>query len=174
MTATRLIFDLAGAIAVVFAAVMVMHRHPVKSLLSIVVSFFALAVGFVLLSAPFLAAIQVIVYAGAILVLFLFVTMLLNLQTEQAAPDRRPFQRGLGLVGIVAFAAILFAAVRRSDVPAGLSGKPPASGRIEPLARALFSQAALPFEAVSILLLASLTGAFILMRRERPGGGSAP
>ena len=132
-------------------------------------SFFALAVGFVLLSAPFLAAIQVIVYAGAILVLFLFVTMLLNLQTEQASSDRRPFQRGLGLVGIVAFAAILFAAVRRSEVPAGAGH--PASGRIEPLAQALFSEAALPFEAVSILLLASLTGAYVLMRRERSGGG---
>jgi NADH-quinone oxidoreductase subunit J len=172
VTAGRLIFDLAGAVAVIFAAVMVMHRHPIKSLLAIVVSFFAIGVAFVMLSAPFLAAIQVIVYAGAILVLFLFVTMLLNLQTEQSAGARRPFQPALGRLAIVVFSAILLSAVRRSSVPAGLSGRRPPSGRVEPLARALFSQAALPFEAVSVLLLASLTGAAVLMRRDRKDGGA--
>jgi len=168
VSGARLVFDLAGAVAIVFAGIMVVHRNPIKSLLAVVVSFFAIAVGFVMLSAPFLGAIQVIVYAGAILVLFLFVTMLLNLDTESASSDRRPFQRGLALLGIVVFAAILLSAVRRSGSIVGPSGEPPATGEIEPLARALFSQAALPFEAVSILLLASLTGAYLLMRREPP------
>jgi len=166
VTAPRLIFDLAGAVAILFAAIMVVHRNPIKSLLAIVVSFFAIAVGFVMLSAPFLAAIQVIVYAGAILVLFLFVTMLLNLQTEEATVDRHPIQRVLSLLGIVGLAAILLSAVRRSASTA-VSGQSVPTGQVEPLARALFTQAALPFEAVSILLLASLTGAYILMRRER-------
>lgn len=172
MNAARLIFDLAGAVAVVFGGVMVVHRNPIKSLLAVVVSFFALAVGFVLLSAPFLAAIQVIVYTGAILVLFLFVTMLLNLSTEEAAVDRRPIQRSLALVGIVLFAGMLLAAVRGNGEAAASSGHPPATGAIEPLAEALFSRAALPFEAVSVLLLASLTGAYILMRRERSGSAA--
>jgi NADH-quinone oxidoreductase subunit J len=172
VNAARLIFDVAGAVAILFAGVMVAHRNPIKSLLAIVVSFFAIAVAFVLLSAPFLAAIQVIVYAGAILVLFLFVTMLLNLPTEEVTPDRRPFQRFLALAGIVLFAGMLLAAVRGSGESAGSSGQPPATGAIEPLAQALFSRAALPFEAVSVLLLASLTGAFILMRRERSGSGA--
>ena len=172
MNGARLVFDVAGAVAVLFAGVMVVHRNPIKSLLAIVVAFFALAVGFVVLSAPFLAAIQVIVYAGAILVLFLFVTMLLNLPTEEEAVDRRPFQRLLALVGIVLFAGMLLAAVRRTGESAGASGLPPATGEIEPLAQALFSRAALPFEAVSVLLLASLTGAYVLMRRERSGSGS--
>ena len=171
MTAARLAFDLCGAIAILFAAVMVMHRNPIKSLLAIVVSFFAIGAAFVLLSAPFLAAIQVIVYAGAILVLFLFVTMLLNLQTEQAAVDRRPFQRALGFVGIVALAAILLAAIRTSPGTPESAGRRSASGQVEPLAGALFSQAALPFEAVSVLLLASLTGATILMKRDPRGNG---
>jgi NADH-quinone oxidoreductase subunit J len=166
VSAARLIFDLAGAVAILFAAVMVVHRNPIKSLLAIVVSFFAIAVGFVLLSAPFLAVIQVIVYAGAILVLFLFVTMLLNLETEEEARDQRFFQRVLSLVGIVAFAAFLLGAIRKSGSVAGSSGLPIATGEIAPLARALYSQAALPFEAVSILLLASLTGAYLLMRRS--------
>jgi NADH-quinone oxidoreductase subunit J len=161
----RLFFDLAGAVAILFAAVMVVHRNPIKSLLAIVVSFFAVAVGFVLLSAPFLAVIQVIVYAGAILVLFLFVTMLLNLDTEEEARDRRFFQRALSLAGIVAFAAFLLGAIGQTGSIAGSSGLPKGTGQIHPLARALFTQAALPFEAVSILLLASLTGAYLLMRR---------
>lgn len=172
MNAARLVFDLCGAVAFVFAAIMVVHRNPIKSLLAIVVSFFAIGVAFVLLAAPFLAAIQVIVYAGAILVLFLFVTMLLNLQTEEAAADRRPFQRALAFVGIVALAAILLAAVRLAPANPGISGLRPATGQVEPLAAALFSQAALPFEAVSVLLLASLTGASILMKRD--GRGSDP
>ncbi len=165
MSPARVIFDLAGAVAIVFAAVMVVHRNPVKSLLAVVVSFFAIAVGFVMLSAPFLAVIQVIVYAGAILVLFLFVTMLLNLDTEERIRDTRFFQRSLSLVAIVAFAAFLLGAIRKTGAVAGSSGLPPAGGEVEPLARALYSQAALPFEAVSILLLASLTGAYLLMRR---------
>jgi NADH-quinone oxidoreductase subunit J len=172
VSAARLLFDLAGMIAVLFAAIMVIHRNPIKSLLAIVVSFFALAVGFVMLSAPFLAAIQVIVYAGAILVLFLFVTMLLNLQTEETTADRRPIQRALALAGIVGLAAILLSATHRSGESFGVSGQPATTGRIDLLAHALFTQAALPFEAVSILLLASLTGAYILMRREPPGGVS--
>lgn len=172
MNGARLLFDVAGAVAVVFAGIMVIHRNPIKSLLAIVVSFFAIAVGFVMLAAPLLAAIQVIVYAGAILVLFLFVTMLLNLDTEEASADRRPFQKALALLGIVVFAAILLSAVRRSGETAGVSGQPPATGQVEPLARALFSQAALPFEAISVLLLASLTGAYLLMRRERPGSAA--
>ncbi len=165
MNAARLAFDVAGAVAILFAAVMVVHRNPIKSLLAIVVSFFAIAAGFVLLSAPFLAVIQVIVYAGAILVLFLFVTMLLNLDTEEEARDPRFLQRLFSLAGIVAFAAFLLGAVRRSGSAVRPSGLPPATGEIAPLARALYSRAALPFEAVSILLLASLTGAYLLMRR---------
>lgn len=165
MNVARLAFDVAGAVAILFAAVMVVHRNPIKSLLAVVVSFFAIAVGFVLLSAPFLAVIQVIVYAGAILVLFLFVTMLLNLDTEQEGGDPRFLQRVFSLLGIVAFAAFLLGAIRRSGAVVRPSGLPPATGEIAPLARALYSRAALPFEAVSILLLASLTGAYLLMRR---------
>jgi NADH-quinone oxidoreductase subunit J len=76
------IFFLFAAMAVIFAAVVVIHRNPVVSALSLVASFFALAVMYVLLDAPFMAALQVIVYAGAIMVLFLFVIMLLNLQHQ--------------------------------------------------------------------------------------------
>jgi len=166
VSAPRLIFDIAGAAAVVFAAILVVHRNPIKGLLAAVVSLFAIAGEFVLLSSPFLAAIQVIVYAGAILVLFLFVLMLLNLDREAGPEEGHRMQKLLGFVAIVLFAGMMLAAVRSSGALAGSSGEPAPTGEVVPLAAALFSQAALPFEAVSILLLAALVGAFVLARRD--------
>src|SRR5687768_13393046 len=96
------IFFLFAAIAVIFALVVVLHRNPVVGALSLVASFFALAVMYVLLEAPFLAALQVIVYAGAIMVLFLFVIMLLNLK-QVAEPPSRPVQQFLGYTTCAAF-----------------------------------------------------------------------
>ncbi len=165
----RIAFDLAAAAAVLFASVMVVHKHPVKSVLALVVAFFGLAVCFVLLSAPFLAAIQVIVYAGAILVLFLFVLMLLNVDVEARLPgDRRPLHVFLSSGALLLFAAALLSLLRRegASVPAGRYG--PAGAEIAPLARLLFSDYLLPFEALSVLLLAALVGAFVLARREGP------
>src|SRR5256885_4827808 len=97
------IFFFFAAVAVIFALVVVLHRNPVVGALSLVVSFFALAVMYVLLDAPFLAALQVIVYAGAIMVLFLFVIMLLNLQ-HVSEPATRPIQQFLGYTASAAFA----------------------------------------------------------------------
>ncbi|MEO8430566.1 MAG: NADH-quinone oxidoreductase subunit J [Acidobacteriota bacterium] len=165
--AERIAFDLAAAVMVVFASVMVVHKHPVKSVLALVVGFFALAVCYVVLSAPFIAAIQVIVYAGAILVLFLFVLMLLNVEVEARIPaDRRPLQVVISSAALILFAGALLSLLRRegASVPAGRSG--PAGAEIAPLARLLFSEYLLPFEALSVLLLAALVGAFVLARRE--------
>src|ERR1700682_1722848 len=100
------IFFFFAAIAVIFAALVVLHRNPVVGALSLVASFFSLAVMYVLLEAPFLAALQVIVYAGAIMVLFLFVIMLLNLQ-HQHEPHTRPVQQFLGFTGSAAFGIAL-------------------------------------------------------------------
>ncbi len=167
----RVLFDAALALAVLFAAVMVVHRHPVKSVLALVVSFVALAVGFVLLSAPFIAVIQVIVYAGAILVLFLFVIMLLNISEEERGRDSHPIQRFLSGAALVLFAAIFLSLVRShgAAIPAGGPVSSTAgNGEVAPLARLLFSEYLLPFEALSVLLLAALVGAFVLAQRE-PG-----
>jgi NADH-quinone oxidoreductase subunit J len=163
----RLVFDAAAAVAVIFAGVMVVHRHPVKSVLALVVSFFALAVAYVLLAAPFIAVIQVIVYAGAILVLFLFVLMLLNLPQEARSADRRPVQRLLAGLGLLVFAVLLLGLLRSHGTAVPTAAAPDtAGGEIAPLARLLFSEYLLPFEALSVLLLAALVGAFLLARRE--------
>src|SRR5882672_2661514 len=103
---TFAIFFFFAAIAVIFAFVVILHRNPVVGALSLVASFFALAVMYVLLEAPFLAALQVIVYAGAIMVLFVFVIMLLNLQ-HQHEPATRPIQQFLGYTMPAAFGVAL-------------------------------------------------------------------
>jgi NADH-quinone oxidoreductase subunit J len=165
----RLIFDAVSLVAIVFAGLMVVGRDPVKSVLSLVVSFSALAVGYVLLLAPFIAALQVIVYAGAILVLFLFVLMLLNVGRERPDGIRRPIQTGLGSLAVVVFAGLFLGMLRASGSRIG-PGAAPAGGAdlTDPaaLARLLFSDYLLHFEAISVLLLAALVGAFVLARRE--------
>jgi NADH-quinone oxidoreductase subunit J len=129
----------------------------------------SLSVIFLILSAQFVAAIQVIVYAGAILVLFLFVLMLLNIGHVAGESSRRPIQTLLGGLGVVAFAFLLLATLRGSGtrIP-GTSGEDPAAFA-DPsiLARLLYSGYLLHFEAVSVLLLAALVGAFVLARREK-------
>jgi NADH-quinone oxidoreductase subunit J len=165
---TRLVFDAAAVVALLFAAVMVLHRHPAKSVLALVVSFFALSACYVLLSAPFIAAIQVIVYAGAILVLFLFVIMLLNVQQETHRGDPHPIQRVLSGAAILVFGAMLFGLLRSHGTSLPPESSPaPAAEDIAPIARLLFSDYLLPFEALSVLLLAALVGAFVLARREK-------
>jgi NADH-quinone oxidoreductase subunit J len=166
MTMERLVFDAAAALTILFAGLMVVHPHPVKSVLAVVVSFFGLAVCYVMLSAPFIAAIQVIVYAGAILVLFLFVLMLLNVGEETPERDPRPIQRWLSAVALLVFAGMLLGLLRAHGASAPRS-LPVVSGEIAPLARLLFSRYLLPFEALSILLLAALVGAFVLAQREK-------
>ncbi len=164
----RLVFDAAAALAIVFAGLMVVGRNPVKSVLALVVSFFALAACYVTLLAPFIAAIQVIVYAGAILVLFLFVLMLLNVGPERPDKVGRPIQTVLGSLTILVFAGLLFGMLRASagHVSAVPIGDPAALGDPAGLARLLFADYLLHFEAVSVLLLAALVGAFVLARRE--------
>ena len=169
MELERLIFEAAASVALVFSGLMVTARNPVRSVLSLVVAFFALAVCFVLLLAPFIAVIQVIVYAGAILVLFLFVLMLLNVGPERPSRTGRPIQTLLSGVGIVVFAVLFLTTLRHAGplVIRPLADRPDELAAPHPLAVELFSGYLLHFEAVSVLLLAALVGAFVLARRER-------
>lgn len=165
----RIFFDGAGVLAIAFALFMVVQRHPVKSVLGLVVSFFGLATCYVMLSAPFLAAIQVIVYAGAILVLFLFVLMLLNVPQESRERDPRRIQLWVASVAILvfgfAFVGVLVSS--GSEIRARAAFDRAAAADIPALARRIFSDYLLAFEAVSVLLLAALVGAFLLAQREK-------
>lgn len=169
MTPERLVFDLSAAIAILFGGLMVVTRNAVRSVLTLVVAFFALAVTYVMLLSPFIAVIQVIVYAGAILVLFLFVLMLLNVPEEPRRGSGRPIHVVLSSAAIVVFAAAFLSLLRgygSAAAPVSVAGTWPAAADIALLARLLFSDHLMSFEALSILLLAALVGAFALARRE--------
>jgi NADH-quinone oxidoreductase subunit J len=161
-----IIFFFFAAVATVFALVVVLHRNPVVGALSLVASFFALAVMYVLLEAPFVAALQVIVYAGAIMVLFLFVIMLLNLQ-HVAEPPTRPVQQFLGYVSCAFFGIGLVYYLLKygviTSLPAG-----PFQADARTIGIRMFEAYVFPFEMVSILLLAAIVGALVLSGRA-PG-----
>ena len=178
------LFYLLGAAAVAFAIGVVRARMPLFSILNLLGSFFCLAGIYLLAGFPFLAATQLLVYAGAIMVLFLFVIMLLNLGDEAelerhaglSLSGRRLFVAGtsaalLGLVGLAAAdATTVFAA---DTLPEGR-----ALDDLSMLARLLFSRYMLPFEAASLLLLATMVAVIVLAKRERqrttPSSASGP
>src|SRR6476620_5548109 len=162
-----IIFFFFAAVAVIFALVVVLHRNAVVGALSLVASFFALAVMYVLLDAPFLAALQVIVYAGAIMVLFLFVIMLLNLSHMREEPSR-PIQQFLGFTGTAAFAIAIVYYLAKYAVFQVLPPGPFLSDA-HSIGIALFESYIFPFEMVSILLLAAIVGALYLSNRAIPG-----
>jgi NADH-quinone oxidoreductase subunit J len=159
---TFAVFFFFAAVAVIFALVVVLHRNPVIGALSLVASFFSLSVMYVLLDVPFLAALQVIVYAGAIMVLFLFVIMLLNLQHERE-PITHPIQQFLGYTGSAAFGIALVYYIAKYAVMQLPPGPFIADART--IGIRLFEAYVFPFEMVSILLLAAIVGALLLSGR---------
>jgi len=158
-----LIFFTFAAIGVIFSLVVVLHKNPVVSALSLVLTFFSLAVMYVLLDAAFMAALQVIVYAGAIMVLFLFVIMLLNLQQTEE-PVTRPVQHFVGITGAAAFAITLIYYILKAAVV--YTGGPEVfNASAREIGLKMFEAYILPFEAVSILLLSAIVGALVLSQR---------
>ena len=156
---------LAGAFGVIFL------RNPVHSALSLVMTLFGVAVLFVAQEAHFLAAVQVIVYAGAIVVLFLFVIMLLGVDREEAVEveelkGQRPLAVGVGV--LVLLLTILLA----KGISWDASGTPAARGlasgpgeNVEKLGRSIFTDFLLPFEVTAVLLVIAVVGAVVLARR---------
>jgi NADH-quinone oxidoreductase subunit J len=157
------IFLIFAALAVASSLVVVAHRSPVYATMSLVVTLFSVAVLFVLLGAPFLGALQILVYAGAIVVLFLFVIMLLNLQkAEKRRPGAPLWVAALGALIFLAMVGLVF---WRTGRPA----PPPLTAdlvSLKGLAAALFSDYLLPFEVVGLLLLVAVIGATVAARKS--------
>jgi NADH-quinone oxidoreductase subunit J len=153
-------------LALVSAVVVVFHRNPVVCALALAFNLVSIAGFYLLLSAQFLGLLQVIVYAGAIMVLILFVIMLLNLPEEARRPQSGFFQKWLGLIFSVALVAILAVALKRGM--AGASYPEPSSqfGTIGALGTDLFTKFFYPFEAISLLLIVAMIGAVLLAKRR--------
>jgi len=177
MPETLIFWGLSG-LAILASALVIGQRNPMYSVLMLIASFGALAGLYIQLDAPFVAVAQIIIYAGAIMVLFLFVVMLLNAPREDAAewdrthPLRRPgitrFGAMLALLLVVQLAWALLQ-VDDVDVPVGGQGDPEAVSSVRALGRTLFTDYVFAFEATSILILVAMVGAVVLARREGDG-----
>jgi NADH-quinone oxidoreductase subunit J len=168
-----LLFYLFATVAVVASLLVVAQRNPIYSVLLLVTSFGALSGLYVLLDAPFVAAIQIIIYAGAIMVLFLFVVMLLNAPHEETEYDERvhPLLRP-GPMRFGAFLAVVFGIELVWALSRNVSGEVQASAgdtSVAAIGRALFTTYAFPFEVTSLLILVAMVGAVVLAR----AGGQA-
>jgi NADH-quinone oxidoreductase subunit J len=163
-----ILFSLVSLTAVVSAALMIFQRNPVKSILLLIVNFFCLAILYLLLSAQFIAIIQIIVYAGAIMVLFLFVIMLLNLGDENLLPEGKSYKKRLAYILGIALLIEIFAGLGLPYKLTELAVSPRASeiGTIQAIGRSLFGEYLLPFEITSILLLAAMVGVIILAKKK--------
>ncbi len=159
------LFYVFASLAVASGLLMVLQRNPITAAMNLVVTMFSLAALFVLLSAHFIAVIQLLVYAGAIMVLFVFVIMLLNLQDDELRSRRRNFMH------VVSVAVVLFAMGQLWQLLSRTPATPLAPvdepyGTTGEMGRLLFSDYLFPFEIVSILILAAIVGAVVLAKRR--------
>jgi NADH-quinone oxidoreductase subunit J len=173
-----IVFVLASAMMLIGAFGVITRRNPVHAALSLVLTLFGVAVHFVALEAYFLAAVQIIVYAGAIVVLFLFVIMLLgvdkaeDLQTEPLVAQRwLAGIAGLGLLGLLVVAVSRGAEMLTTRAEGLATSAEGASGdaNIQQLARSVFGDYVVAFELTSILLVVAVVGTVMLARRRVPG-----
>jgi len=157
------LFILFGAIAVCGAVMVVTRKHPMASALYLILTLFAVAALFVLRHAHFLAAIQVIIYAGAVVVLFVFVIMLINVPEDRLPVERATTVRVLGVLAAGFFILESAVLARRYSMPTGPAAE---VGTVETVGRALFTDYLLAFEITSVLLLAAVIGAIALAKRK--------
>lgn len=164
-----LVFLGAGFVAILASILMVTRKNPIHSALFLVLTFLCTAVLFFLLQSPFIAIIQVLVYAGAIMMLIIFVIMLLELEEELLSPLKISFSKGVGVLAVLLIMLGLFFAVFGGAK--GASGgytpeKVGELGSIKVVGKLLFTDYLLPFEIVSILLLAAIVGAIVLAKKR--------
>lgn len=164
MNITQYIFWFLSFLAVLSALYVVFAKNPVHSVLSLIITFFAIAGHYLLLSAHFLAAVHIIVYAGAIMVLFLYVIMMLNLNKE-TEPHKKPLAQVIAVVAAGLLMMTLIAALKGAAV-SGPASMDPSIGSVESLGKILFNEFLLPFEISSVLFLAAMVGAVYLSKKD--------
>ena len=161
------VFFVAAALAVIGGVGVIISRQPIRSVLSLVVVMIALSILFLLLSAQFVFVVQIIVYAGAVMVLFLFVIALLG-PARESGRGRLRFQAGLSVLFVLVFFGLIYAMFQ------GITFHQPEKvdlnvfGTVQSIAVGLFTNYLYPFELTSILLLVAAIGAVYLSRRDEP------
>jgi len=166
MNAPLIIFFVLAALAVLGALSLIFQKHPIHSALSLIVVMIALAGLYLLMGAEFVAAVQIIVYGGAIMVLFVFVIMLLNAGVE----ERTNFSKMAGVAGLpltIALMGLIAAAIAKSNDSVQASAQTGAVAPTKALAGLLFQDFVYPFELTSFLILVAILGAIVLAQREK-------
>lgn len=167
MNLELVIFCILGALAIGSGVGVIATRNPIGAAMSLVLHFIALAGLYLSLNAMFMAAIQVLVYAGAIMVLVMFVIMLLNLGNEDKLREKLISRQGLGVAASLLLGAILIFVVTRTTFGSpDSSGKMLGDGSVQSIGKALFTTYVYPFEMVSLILLAAAVGAVVLAKRH--------
>jgi len=166
MTAPLAVFFVLAALAVIGAVSLILQRHPIHSALSLIVVMIALAGLYLLLGAEFVAAVQIIVYGGAIMVLFVFVIMLLNAGVEEQTSISK-MAGAPGLLLVVALAGFVAATIARSTASIQTT---PLTGELASttgISNMIFKDFVYPFELTSFLILVAVLGATVLAQREK-------
>jgi NADH-quinone oxidoreductase subunit J len=166
MSATLAIFFVLAAFAIIGALSLILQKHPIHSALSLIVVMVALAGLYLLMGAEFVAAVQIIVYGGAIMVLFVFVIMLLNAGEEEHTDFSKLAKFG-GLPLALALTGLLAAAMVHHGAAVGNPQTPGALADTNKLSILLFSTFVYPFELTSFLILVAIMGALVLAQREK-------
>ncbi len=176
MDVNPIFFFAFASLAIAFALMVILLKNPVSSAFSLVMVFFCFAAIYAMLGAHLVATLQVLVYAGAIMVLFVFVIMLLN-ASEPSFDFRRshPVLRVCAGIASVALLALLIVSLKNSSMPQGIGQYTAekvaeAGGNTRVVSRLMFSEFVLPFELTSVLLLGAIVGAVSLAKRKLSNG----
>jgi NADH-quinone oxidoreductase subunit J len=156
-----------GTLTICSALMVIISKHPVRSVLYLVLTFFMISSNYILMNAQFIAVVNIIVYAGAIMVLFLFVLMLLNLSKENE--PRSPILMKLAAVVAGGILFTVFIAALKDGITTAIPSTVDAGsqGLVENLGMLLFTKYVLPFEVSSVLFIAAMVGAVLLAKREK-------
>jgi NADH-quinone oxidoreductase subunit J len=164
-----ILFYVLAVVTLLSAVFVVFLRRPIHNVLFMILTMIGLATLFILLHAEFLAMVQIIVYAGAVMVLFLFVIMLLNLEEIDFPREPRPLRWGFGVILSLALVVMLFPVIKRiapTITSVGQSGDVVgAMSNLDLIAKELFTTYLLPFEIASFLLLAAIIGTVVIGRK---------
>lgn len=170
MLTELIIFIILGVVAVGTAIAVVLSKNPIYAVLLLVVNFFTLAMFYLVLSAQFIAFVQVLIYAGAIMVLFLFAVMLLNMTGAiENVRDELPAQKWVAAVFGIVLLGLVAAVALTGAFQTAPKGRPMSAdfGTSAPIGRLLYTNYLLPFEGTSILLLIAMVGSIVLAKRRR-------
>lgn len=168
MTFEEVFFYILAAGAIVSALLVITRRNPINSVIYLVLNFFFLAALYLTLKAQFIAIIQILVYAGAIMVLFMFVIMLLNLGDDKRLTDRVTWKQivAIGLSLAFVMQVIYIVGFGEIDGMNTISAKAVEIGTVEYIGKELFSHYVLPIEAISVLIVLAVVGAIVLAKRK--------